>query len=86
MQKSAIVVLLTALLLTGAFATPRLLHSDASAEAEEHQRILAELEMVSQLRERMLQEGVHLVCGPALGHAVPGHASRVLNDQQSSLL
>ncbi len=30
------------------------------SEAEEHQRILSELEEVHQLRERMLQEGKHL--------------------------
>ena len=31
----------------------------AEADAAEHQRILAELEEVHQLRERMLQEGIH---------------------------
>lgn len=31
---------------------------DVSAETTEHQRILAELEEVHQLRERMLQEGM----------------------------
>lgn len=30
---------------------------ELAADAEEHQRILAELEQVHQLRERMLQEG-----------------------------
>ena len=35
---------------------------DVSAETTEHQRILAELEQVHQLRERMLQEGM-TACG-----------------------
>ena len=33
----------------------------AEADAAEHQRILAELEEVHQLRERMLQEGIHTI-------------------------
>ena len=33
------------------------LETNAAVEAQEHQRILAELEAVHQLRERMLQEG-----------------------------
>ena len=33
------------------------LETNAAADAQEHQRILAELEAVHQLRERMLQEG-----------------------------
>lgn len=50
-----------ALLVVGAIAAPRkMLESTEVSEttgAEDHQRILAELEEVSQLRERMLQEG-----------------------------
>lgn len=57
MNKTIVAVLLMSMLVMGASATPRSLKSDTSAEAVEHQRILEELELVSQLRERMLAEG-----------------------------
>lgn len=57
MNKFAVAALFTALLCSGAVVTPRAL-KDNTAVFVEHQRILEELEMVSQLRERMLQEGV----------------------------
>ena len=61
MNKVNITLFLAALLVVGACAEPRkLLASNQGAqvaEASEHQRILAELEEVHQLRERMLQEG-----------------------------
>ncbi len=55
----AVACLLAALLVAGALAEPRkLLEAGADlSEANEHQRILAELEEVHQLRERMLQQG-----------------------------
>lgn len=61
MNKFNIAMLFAAMLLVGAMAAPRkvLETGDATAatDAEQHQRILAELEEVSSLRERMLQEG-----------------------------
>ncbi len=62
MNKVNIAAFLMALLVVGAIAAPRKVLetteiSDAAASSEQHQRILAELEEVSQLRERMLQEG-----------------------------
>lgn len=61
MNKVNIAMFFAAMLLVGAMAAPRkLLESGDAAvatDAEEHQRILAELEEVSSLRERMLQEG-----------------------------
>ena len=61
MNKVNITLFLAALLVVGACAEPRkLLASNQGAQvadASEHQRILAELEEVHQLRERMLQEG-----------------------------
>lgn len=61
MNKINMAVFLAALLVLGACAEPRklLANTDSSAltSAEEHQRILAELEEVHALRERMLQEG-----------------------------
>lgn len=60
MNKSAIAILFTALLVAGVVATPRTLQNDKAAEAAEHFRILEELEQVHQLRERMLQEGTKL--------------------------
>ena len=61
MNKVNIAVFFAALLVIGACAEPRklLANSETSklAEAEEHQRILAELEEVHALRERMLQQG-----------------------------
>ena len=61
MNKINIAAFFMALLVVGAIAAPRkMLESTEVSEttgAEDHQRILAELEEVSQLRERMLQEG-----------------------------
>lgn len=61
MNKVNITLFFAALLVIGACAEPRkLLASNEGArltDASEHQRILAELEEVHQLRERMLQEG-----------------------------
>ena len=62
MNKVNIAALLMALLVVGAIAAPRKVletneASEAAATSEQHQRILAELEEVSALRERMLQEG-----------------------------
>lgn len=58
----AIACSLAAMLVAGALAEPRnLLEAGADgadlSAANEHQRILAELEEVHQLRERMLQQG-----------------------------
>lgn len=64
-------MLFAAMLMVGAMAAPRkvLETSDATAAtgAEEHQRILAELEEVSTLRERMLQEGKNFKTKPVCG-------------------
>ena len=61
MNKVNVALFFAALLVIGACAEPRkLLATDEGrelVEAEEHQRILAELEEVHQLRERMLQQG-----------------------------
>lgn len=62
MNKFNVACFLAALLVIGACAEPRKLLANSAegssvAEAEEHQRILAELEEVHALRERMLQEG-----------------------------
>ncbi len=62
MNKVNIAAFLVALLVVGAIAAPRKVletteASEAAASSEQHQRILAELEEVSALRERMLQEG-----------------------------
>ena len=62
MQKTSLVaLLLVALVFTGAYAAPRnLLTSSETAEirdAAENNRILAELEAVHELRERMLADG-----------------------------
>ena len=60
MQSGNLAVLFALLLVIGANAEPRRVLSCSNAEQEtavEHQRILAELEEVHQLRERMLQEG-----------------------------
>ena len=64
MNKINVAVFFAALLIIGACAEPRKMLADTEegkvAEAQEHQRILAELEEVHALRERMLQEGEHL--------------------------
>ena len=65
MNRVNVAIFFAALLVIGACAEPRKLLADAEgsqvAAAEEQQRILAELEEVSTLRERMLQEGkLHL--------------------------
>ena len=61
MNKFNVSVFFAALLIVGACAEPRKMlantEGSAMAEAAEHQRILAELEEVHALRERMLQEG-----------------------------
>ena len=61
MNKVNITLFFAALLVIGACAEPRKLLATSEGaelvEAAEHQRILAELEEVHQLRERMLQEG-----------------------------
>lgn len=61
MNKINIAVFFAALLVIGACAAPRKMLADTEEggldEAREHQRILAELEEVHALRERMMQEG-----------------------------
>ena len=61
MNRVNVAIFFAALLVIGACAEPRKMLADIEdnrvAEAEQHQRILAELEEVSALRERMLQEG-----------------------------
>lgn len=63
MNKVNVALFFAALMVIGACAEPRKLLATTEGrelvEAEEHQRILAELEEVHQLRERMLQEGRH---------------------------
>ncbi|KAL3151048.1 hypothetical protein ABBQ38_012917 [Trebouxia sp. C0009 RCD-2024] len=69
MNKVNIAMFFAALLVVGAMATPRkvLESSDdtVATDAREHQRILAELEEVSSLRERMLQEAESYTPGAA---------------------
>ena len=63
MNKVNVALFLAALMVVGAYAEPRKLLATEGrdmAELEEHQRILAELEEVHQLRERMLQQGKRL--------------------------
>lgn len=55
MRASLVVMLLLSILMVGV-SSRKLLDADVDV-AMEHQRILAELEEVHQLRERMLQEG-----------------------------
>ena len=57
MNKGSIALFFAALMVISACAAPRKLLASKGVEAGEHQRILAELEEVHQLRERMLQEG-----------------------------
>lgn len=60
MRNRSVAVLMLAMVVIGALAEPRKLLEAENAglsDAAEHQRILAELEEVHQLRERMLQEG-----------------------------
>ena len=63
-NKTMLAVLLIALMVSGTFAAPRkTLSSGESVElrdAAEHKRILAELDAVRQLRERMLADGESL--------------------------
>lgn len=65
MNKINVVILFATLLIVGAYAEPRKMLADTEegklAGAQEHQRILAELEEVHALRERMLQEGENLL-------------------------
>lgn len=73
MNKVNFAAFFVALLIVGAIASPRKVleateAGEVAASSEDHQRILAELEEVSQLRERMLQEGKHLYAYlPAFG-------------------
>ena len=64
MNRINVAVFFAALLIIGACAEPRKMLADTEegklVEAQEHQRILAELEEVHALRERMLQEGEHV--------------------------
>lgn len=60
MNKVNVAMFFVALLTVGALAAPRKVLDSSDTEltdAQEHQRILAELEVVAALRERMLQEG-----------------------------
>lgn len=58
LSMAAIAVLLVSVMFIGAQSRKTLGTVDVAAiEAMEHQRILAELEEVHQLRERMLQQG-----------------------------
>jgi len=69
MNKVNITLFFAALLVIGACAEPRKLLASSEeahlADASEHQRILAELEEVHQLRERMLQEAAMYTPGMA---------------------
>ena len=73
MNRVNVAIFFAALLVVGACAEPRKMLADTEeskmAEAEQHQRILAELEEVSALRERMLQEGM-----------IPAHRCSLLRD------
>lgn len=70
MNKVNVALFFAALMVIGACAEPRKLLATTEGrelvEAEEHQRILAELEEVHQLRERMLQAGTHPRCSVSL--------------------
>lgn len=61
MNKFSVGIILVALLVVGTYAAPRrslLAGEDRElASAEEHSRLLVELEEIHQLRERMLQDG-----------------------------
>lgn len=57
MNKVNIALFFATLMVIGVCAEPRKLLTTKKVETGEHQRILAELEEVHQLRERMLQEG-----------------------------
>ena len=77
MNRVNVAIFFAALLVIGACAEPRKMLADIEdtklAEAEQHQRILAELEEVSALRERMLQEGKIPACRcVSLGDKLPG--------------
>lgn len=83
MANRRFVVLLLATVFVAGAASHRLLSTDLtsqrparelSEDAVERQRILAELEEVHQLRERMLQEGMSTrMC---LVHAIPAQHNR----------
>lgn len=71
MNKVNFAAFFVALLIVGAIASPRKVleateAGEVATSSEDHQRILAELEEVSQLRERMLQEGKHLCISACL--------------------
>lgn len=87
-QKNLVVLLLSLLVISAAC---RQLRGAEADYASDHQRILAELEEVHQLRERMLQQGkacssVRMVLGSA--HCAPLRSLLLHNDickRQSSL-
>lgn len=60
MRSACVAVLITVMLMGCALAEPQKVLAANDKTAIEHQRILAELEEVHQLRERMLQEGKQL--------------------------
>lgn len=55
-------LLLLSVVVSAAPGRKTLTADSATADDLEHQRVLAELEEVHQLRERMLQEGENLLC------------------------
>ncbi|KAL3145669.1 hypothetical protein ABBQ32_003204 [Trebouxia sp. C0010 RCD-2024] len=66
MNKVNVAMFFVALLTVGALAAPRKVLDSSDTEltdAQEHQRILAELEVVAALRERMLQEAESYTSG-----------------------
>ncbi|KAA6424935.1 MAG: hypothetical protein FRX49_05109 [Trebouxia sp. A1-2] len=89
---AAIAVLLVSVMFIGAQSRKTLGTVDVAAiEAMEHQRILAELEEVHQLRERMLQQAATYTSsgsGPAPAPAPPatpeGTATPGLPEQEAS--
>ncbi|KAL0019258.1 hypothetical protein WJX77_005835 [Trebouxia sp. C0004] len=93
MSMAAIAVLLVSVMFIGAQSRKTLGTVDvATIEAMEHQRILAELEEVHQLRERMLQQAATYTSsghgGPAPAPAPPatpeGTATPGLPEQEAS--
>jgi hypothetical protein len=77
MNKVNVALFFAALMVIGACAEPRKLLATTEGrelvEAEEHQRILAELEEVHQLRERMLQAGTQSRCSVLLVSVAPAY-------------
>ena len=58
MRVSSLLIILLSALIVSAASRTLLDGTSQASEAEQHQRILAELEEVHQLRERMLQQGM----------------------------